>query len=105
MSKILVKLHEGSLLDLFADKQYIMADRPRVVVSSSLVQSVIAKGKMTLLGKLKDDASDEGFVKVLRKANNEHNKAVDTYLKTWGEKAAPASAPNKENKDNNGNEE
>lgn len=104
MSKILVKLHEGSLLDLFANKQYIMADRPRVVVSSSLVQSVIAKGKMTLLGKLKDDASDEGFVKVLRKVNNDHNKAVDTYLKTWGEKAAAAPAPNRE-PESNGNDQ
>ena len=62
MAKVLVELKEGSLLDLVA-KQYIMSGEPCVAEASNLIDSMIAKGKMKLLARLKEDASAEELAK------------------------------------------
>lgn len=62
MAKLLVELKEGSLLDLIG-KQYIMSGKPCVADSSNLVESMIAKGKMKLIARLKDEATAEELAK------------------------------------------
>lgn len=62
MAKLLVELKEGSLLDLIG-KQYIISGEPCIAKSSNLVDSMIAKGKMKLIARLKDDATEEELAK------------------------------------------
>lgn len=67
MAKILVKLKENSFLDLYKN-QYIMADRPYVVETSSAIEAICAQGKMEVIcNTLKEDASDEELQKFLKK--------------------------------------
>lgn len=101
MSKVLVKLHRGSLLDLLGGNQYILSYRPMVVTSTSLVQATIARGQMDLLGKLKDEAKDADFAKCWDKAKGDSEKAVVEYLKSWDVKKK--SYTNVQNNASNGN--
>jgi hypothetical protein len=115
MSKILVKLHEGILLDL-AGKQTIEAIRPQVVESTRLVQEWIARGRATVLAQLKDNASQEALEKAYKNSKTEE-AAVKAFLKDYalaeeepkkeGEKAEEpkkegekAEEPKKEGEDN-----
>ena len=75
MAKILMKLHEGSLLDLIG-KQYIMSGKPTVAESTSLVNSTISAGKGKLLAQLKEEATQEILNKYL-----EENKLKDFIAK------------------------
>ena len=64
MAKILMELHEGSLLDLFGN-QYIMSGKPAVAENTSLVNGVISAGKGKILAQLKDEATQEILNKYL----------------------------------------
>ena len=81
MSKILVKLHEGILLDLVG-KQTIESVRPQVAESTRLVQEWIARGRATVLAQLKDGASQEALEKAYKNSKSEE-AAVKAFLKDY----------------------
>lgn len=81
MSKILLKLHEGILLDL-TGKQTIEAVRPQVVESTRLVQEWIARGRATVLAQLKDNASQEALEKAYKGSKSEE-AAIKSFLKDY----------------------
>lgn len=94
MAKILMELHEGSLLDLFGN-QYIMSGKPAVAENTSLVNGAISAGKGKVLAQLKDEATQEILNKYL-----EEDKLKDFIAKydinakaPEAPKAAPASVP------------
>ena len=91
MSKILVKLKEGILLDLIG-KQTIEAIRPQVAESTRLVQETIARGKATVLAQLKDGANQEALEKVYKNSKNEE-AAIKAFLKEY---SLEAEEPKKE---------
>lgn len=91
MSKILIKLKEGILLDLVG-KQTIEAIRPQVVESTRLVQEVISRGKATVLAQLKDGATQEALEKTY-KNNKSEDAAVKAFLKDYN---IEAEEPKKE---------
>lgn len=74
MSKVLIQLKKGILLDIYGN-QTLEAVRPQVVKNTTFVQNRIAKGEIELLGVLKDDATDEAFAKI---------KDVAKFLKSNG---------------------
>lgn len=79
MSKILVKLKEGILLDLVG-RQTIEAIRPQVAESTRLVQEWVARGRATVLAQLKDGASQEALEKAYKNAKSEE-AAIKNFLK------------------------
>lgn len=81
MSKILLNLKEGILLDLVG-RQTIEAIRPQVAESTRLVQEVIAKGKATVLAQLKDGANQEALEKAYKNSKSEE-AAVKAFLKEY----------------------
>lgn len=81
MSKILLKLKEGILLDLVG-RQTIEAIRPQVAESSRLVQETISRGRATLIAQLKDSATQEALEKVYKNTKSEE-AAVKAFLKDY----------------------
>jgi len=95
MAKVLVELKEASLLDLIGH-QYIMAGEPHVANLTSLISSAIADGRMKLIARLKDGASEEE----LKKA-----KDVKAFLAKFDAEAkAPANNGNNGNNGGNNNQ-
>lgn len=88
MAKILMELHEGSLLDLFGN-QYIMSGKPAVAENTSLVNGAISAGKGKVMAQLKDEATQEILNKYL-----EEDKLKDFIAKyDINAKAPEAPAP------------
>ena len=81
MSKILVKLKEGMLLDLLG-KQTIESIRPQVAESTRLVQEVISRGKATLIAQLKDGATQEALEKAYKNSKSDE-AAIKSFLKEY----------------------
>lgn len=61
--KALIKLKEGSFLDLLCEQQYIMSGKPYVAIVSTAINSLISRGKAEWLGELDESASQEEFEK------------------------------------------
>lgn len=89
MSKILINLKEGSLLDLIGH-QYIMSGKPQVAESTGLIQMTISRGKAEVLAQLKDGASQEAFDELLRTNNKDVKKALKAFLKEYDVNAKEA---------------
>lgn len=113
MSKILVKLKEGILLDLVG-RQTIESIRPQVAESSRLVQETISRGKATLIAQLKDGATQEALEKAYKNAKSEE-AAVKAFLKDYtlvdeepkkeeGKEPEPKKEEGKDPEANEGNE-
>lgn len=107
MAKILMELHEGSLLDLFGN-QYIMSGKPAVAENTSLVNGAISAGKGKFLAQLKDEATQEILNKYLEEdklkdfiAKYDINaKAPEAPKPTPAAQAAPAPEASKVNPNN-----
>lgn len=82
--KVLIKLKEGSYLDLFCKDQYIMSDRPYVAWNSNGIQALIARGAARWLGELKEKATQKDFDDCLKKAKGDDAKAINMFLKAFG---------------------
>lgn len=91
--KALIKLKEGSFLDLLCERQYIMSEKPYVVLVSTAINSLISRGKAEWLGELDESASQEEFEKIWKKSEENQEKAVAAFMKSFGKNRKIESTP------------
>ncbi len=83
--KMLVETKGGfQLLDLGYKGQLIHSHRPSVAENSHFVQDRIGRDQVRVLGELKDEATDEDFVKYLEDAEGDLELAIDSFLSEFG---------------------
>lgn len=68
----------------YATDNTIQADRPSVIEMTRFFESRVALDQIRVLGKLKDEASDEEFVKYLAESEGDMELAVDSFLSAFG---------------------
>lgn len=90
--KALIKLKEGSFLDLLCEQQYIMSGKPYVAIVSTAINSLISRGKAEWLGELDESASQEEFEKIWKKSEENQEKAVAAFMKSFGKNRKIESA-------------
>jgi hypothetical protein len=86
--KILVETTgEFQLVDPYT-MELLPSDRPAVVTSTSFVETRCAKGEVTVLSQLKDDATDEEFVEYWKEGS-------DIAVESFKSKFAPEAVTKK----------
>lgn len=92
--KLLVRTTGPHMYLDIANGQEINAFRPSVVERTVFTQTLLAAGKIDLnSANLKDEATDEEFVKYLKDSDGDVDLAVSAFLKAFNpveEVAAPA---------------
>lgn len=91
--KALIKLKEGSFLDLLCERQYIMSEKPYVVLVSTAINSLISRGKAEWLGELDESANQKEFEKIWKKSEGNQEKAVAAFMKAFGKNRKLDSTP------------
>ena len=109
MRKVLVKVKDnGCFYDMNHKGQTAMNDRPYILEVSSFVNMAVAQGRLEILGDVKEDCTDENFLKFYK---NEKDKkaAVTKFLKGKSsvkiEDENPAKTQNNDPEKTQGNNE
>jgi hypothetical protein len=87
MPKLLVKPTGRFTLSDPVTRDLVVPQRPTVVNSSAFISNRIAVDQITVIAKLKDEATDLEFLRYWRESDNKEDLATSSFLSAFAENA------------------